>query len=700
MSSYIEEVSKLSTHPEGFQFEIYLANGDDEEEDGLFHSWAAKFEDIEIENEDHFENASLKGSGYNSIRISWLDRDKDAVSPWDTNLKSTVRDQVYETLTGVQKSEVQIALKQIRKSDSNLDFLHPVNESRFSDYGMRIEVPMDLTFIHERVEADYYSNKLSVVADMRLILDNCIKYNGENHDLSGIARSMLQLFEDITLSTDEQSLFQKYNYPILPPNATNVGQRERCASVANTSQRRARPGVSTAGLVSDTRSQPTGRNRARSRTSLESLPPPEDPDTTGSPNSRRSMRRRYNRPSRYSEAQESDEERTGASNSNIRRSARNVSTQNSVHGRALRSSDDYSIANTQAERNGNRPPRRGNRDTNRDIRINASGSGRQTSSPQVHPRIRFVSSRQDSEQRLDSNGNIPSELSRLTSANFPVNDSNFSDVGVGVERDEAEDSLADLPGKQTKSHQDARASYDPSHDTDTPTIAVSKEVASAGDQNGGESDSDDRKPMARPQRRCAKVVSNDNEEAFSSHSESSKVSETESSPSTSKRAVRKLRSVKHHLTEESESEQSRPKTSSKVKRGIRKSRGVKDLTEESGSEQSRTKTGLFDESSSESDEASQAPSRSRSPKFTSGNGRQRIRQSRQSPVRSRATAVTQKSYVDPSSDEFNSTCTLSDSSDESSTRSSRKPTGKRKRKGKSWSCITESDVEYSANFSI
>ncbi|EEC48653.1 predicted protein, partial [Phaeodactylum tricornutum CCAP 1055/1] len=59
-------------------------------------------------------------------------------------------------------------------------FLLPVNDYRYSDYPSRVEVPMDLTFVLNRLEADYYGSRPSVVADVRLIRDNCIKYNGEN----------------------------------------------------------------------------------------------------------------------------------------------------------------------------------------------------------------------------------------------------------------------------------------------------------------------------------------------------------------------------------------------------------------------------------------------------------------------------------------------------------------------------------------
>ena len=51
---------------------------------------------------------------------------------------------------------------------------------------------MDLSFITKRLEADYYSTKYSVAADVRLIHTNSAKYNGDNDDLTQLARLCLR----------------------------------------------------------------------------------------------------------------------------------------------------------------------------------------------------------------------------------------------------------------------------------------------------------------------------------------------------------------------------------------------------------------------------------------------------------------------------------------------------------------------------
>ena len=65
---------------------------------------------------------------------------------------------------------------------------------------------MSLLFIKRRIESNYYGSKLSVVGDVRLVKENCIKYNSIQNDLSDVANQMCDEFERHVLSDDELAL--------------------------------------------------------------------------------------------------------------------------------------------------------------------------------------------------------------------------------------------------------------------------------------------------------------------------------------------------------------------------------------------------------------------------------------------------------------------------------------------------------------
>ena len=93
------------------------------------------------------------------------------------------------------------------------------------DYDRVITQPMWLSRIKEKFRNDNYKVLTEFVADMRLILENCYRYNGPNHPITKKALRLEQCFEQkITL---------------LP-----VDLRAQCALVEDDSERKARIGSS------------------------------------------------------------------------------------------------------------------------------------------------------------------------------------------------------------------------------------------------------------------------------------------------------------------------------------------------------------------------------------------------------------------------------------------------------------------------
>lgn len=195
---------------------------------------------------------SLFGSGFRSLGIVWdqeNDDDPDQVSPWDVSVHS--RDSHVEAperlkLDEDEKRRVRDALNSIG-SLASVDefFFFPVDLAKYSDYASRVEVSMDLTFMKNRLEADYYSTKFSAVADVQLIYSNCKKYNGDADELSVLAAAMLGKFEELVLSEEERQIFHKYDTPVAGIATTTAALPEtlpnpesRSSAVQRRSQRR------------------------------------------------------------------------------------------------------------------------------------------------------------------------------------------------------------------------------------------------------------------------------------------------------------------------------------------------------------------------------------------------------------------------------------------------------------------------------
>ena len=143
----------------------------------------------------------------------------DQVSPWDVSVQSLNRkteEPERPNLTEEEKKRVRDAFNVvIRLPGVDEFFLLPVDITKYSDYATRIEVPMDLSFIRDRLEADYYASRYSVVADVMLIHTNCQKYNGDTDELSEVAGSMMKTFEELVLDEEERIFFHKHDAPVV-----------------------------------------------------------------------------------------------------------------------------------------------------------------------------------------------------------------------------------------------------------------------------------------------------------------------------------------------------------------------------------------------------------------------------------------------------------------------------------------------------
>lgn len=153
---------------------------DDDGEDPRFVEYDAEI--IRYAEADEVGDEQLNKSAFESLLISWVDgndHSEEQLSPWEVSMP----DQAFNTpipppLSLPEKRAVANTLRALENDKSFKAFLSPVDGMRYIDYLTRVEVPMDIGTIKERLGQDYYTSTLSVVSDVKLIRDNCLKYNG------------------------------------------------------------------------------------------------------------------------------------------------------------------------------------------------------------------------------------------------------------------------------------------------------------------------------------------------------------------------------------------------------------------------------------------------------------------------------------------------------------------------------------------
>jgi len=80
---------------------------------------------------------------------------------------------------GPHHNQLQRLLSQLQNHAKAWPFLNPVNKEEVADYYDVITNPMDLQTMGEKLEQDAYVTPKDFVDDVKLILNNCRKYNNE-----------------------------------------------------------------------------------------------------------------------------------------------------------------------------------------------------------------------------------------------------------------------------------------------------------------------------------------------------------------------------------------------------------------------------------------------------------------------------------------------------------------------------------------
>ena len=176
--------------------QVNYGNGESDPEDAVMSSFDGTIENVRDQSEPQ-EDIYLKGSGYQVIEVTWSGNgDIGYQSPWDlivTEMATCAPEP--PSLTDMEKRCVSEAIEFVLDNEAvEKSFGNPVDTDVYADYLRMIEVPIDFSFMKERLASNYYSNIQSVVADVKTIRENCLKYNGPDSELSGLAEDTLKKF--------------------------------------------------------------------------------------------------------------------------------------------------------------------------------------------------------------------------------------------------------------------------------------------------------------------------------------------------------------------------------------------------------------------------------------------------------------------------------------------------------------------------
>ena len=246
---------------QGLEIRLFYA-GDSSQEDPEMQLYPATINGVDTD--DSHPDAHLRGSGFCMLEVE-CEGYTDFMSPWEVIIDEAIVDR--PTLSQADKKLILDGLEaQLQKSSVTEYLADPVDLVRYSDYMNMVEIPIDLMFIKERVQYDYYGSKFGVVADVKLVRDNCVKYNGNEGFLSQLSSDVYEDFLKFVLSDEEQQ-------QIVPDEQLGDFNTQ---PIPNLRIRLRTRGNSTGDQGSHLNNPSRNRVRTRRDSSLENLPPPQD----------------------------------------------------------------------------------------------------------------------------------------------------------------------------------------------------------------------------------------------------------------------------------------------------------------------------------------------------------------------------------------------------------------------------------------
>lgn len=88
-------------------------------------------------------------------------------------------------------------MRNLKKHRDAAPFLHPVDFVKLNipDYPKVIKHPMDLTTVDQKLNSGEYDNVEEFISDIRLVFNNCYKFNGPEAMVSMLCQNVETAFE-------------------------------------------------------------------------------------------------------------------------------------------------------------------------------------------------------------------------------------------------------------------------------------------------------------------------------------------------------------------------------------------------------------------------------------------------------------------------------------------------------------------------
>lgn len=147
-------------------------------------------------------------NGYECLEVEYPESGTcELISPWETDcvLIDSIGNTHTELLQSIKVTTLSESTRDELKSilSENLPeelyiepFKCPVDTSVYRDYLKTTPVPICIEFIFERLEGKYYSSKMSLVNDIDVLLENCLKYNASDADVSICAKNLYKFWKE------------------------------------------------------------------------------------------------------------------------------------------------------------------------------------------------------------------------------------------------------------------------------------------------------------------------------------------------------------------------------------------------------------------------------------------------------------------------------------------------------------------------
>jgi len=225
---------------DGLSVTVHCPPDDNGADDANHLAYTGQIIRINETSEDEFH---FMDSGYNALSMKWdVDEDGDESNDqcvffcvWNINMNNpSCESPIVPSMGENVKRQIKAALRTVVNLDTKVTdwFFEHVDTNYYTDFLDMIEVPMYLSLIHKRLRSNYYTNKLSVIADMELVKENCYKYNEES-EFYDLACQIYDTFKNILASIEEPQTM----------NVEETSQIDRVVANSNLQMEQTQPNV-------------------------------------------------------------------------------------------------------------------------------------------------------------------------------------------------------------------------------------------------------------------------------------------------------------------------------------------------------------------------------------------------------------------------------------------------------------------------